>query len=147
MEYFHELKHLPTHAIIFLDIDGTFTGEGSWDISKEAVDMLELLKKTNKIHLCSNGKNEARKAHFAKVLRVPLLKTHLRKPDKAIVSLVQNKENQPLVVIGNLAFKDGRFAKNSGAQFIKVKTLLGPDDTLFSRFIYWIDDHLILPLL
>ena len=147
MEYFHDLKHFPTHSIVFLDIDGTFTGEGSWEVSETALEAIKRLKKTNEVYLCSNGKNEKRKAHFAKVVDVPLLKTSLRKPNKEIVLLVPNKSDKPLVVIGNLAFKDGRLAKNSGAQFIKVKTLLGPDDTLFSRFIYWIDDHLILPLL
>lgn len=147
MEYFHDLKHLPSQSVIFLDIDGTFTGEGSWDVSEEAFEALKSLKKRNEIYLCSNGKNEARKAHFAKVLGVNQLKTQLRKPDKNIASLVENEKNKPLVVMGNLAFKDGRFAKKIGAQFIKVKTLLGPDDTLFSRFIYWVDDHLLLPLL
>lgn len=147
MEYFHDLKQFPSQSLVFLDIDGTFTGEGSWEVSKTALEAIVRLKKTNKVYLCSNGKSEKRKAHFAKAVDVPLLKTNLRKPNKKIATLVVNESNKPLVVIGNLAFKDGRFAKNTSAQFIKVKTLLGPDDTLFSRFIYWIDDHFILPLL
>lgn len=147
MKYFHDLNQFPSKAIVFLDIDGTFVGEGSWEISAGALEAIEQLKKTNKVHLCSNGKNEARKAHLAKKVGVPLLKTNLKKPNQGIASLVRNEANGPLVVIGNLAFKDGRLAKNIGGKFIKVKTLLGPDDTFFSRFTYWIDDHFIMPLL
>lgn len=143
MKLFSELTETITGAIVFLDIDGTLCGEGGTHPDPAALRALQRLSKKNEIHLCSNGKNLKRNRGMGKLCGVPYLDTRLQKPNKDIATLVSNKKKKPLVVIGNLYFTDGRFAKNIGARFIKVKTLLAPQEPALAHLFYWLDEKLI----
>jgi predicted HAD superfamily phosphohydrolase YqeG len=143
MKLFSELTETPTNAIIFLDIDGTLCGEGETSPTPAALRALQRIAKKNEIHLCSNGKNLKRNRKMGKHCSVPYLDTRLQKPDKAIAALVTNKKKKSLVVIGNLYYTDGRFAKNIGGHFIKVKTLLAPNEPWPNRIFYWLDENII----
>lgn len=139
MKLFSELDALIEKNVIFLDIDGTLTGEGSDRISGKVLRKLAELKKKNEVHLCSNSDKVSRNRKVAKICGVPYLDTPLRKPNKNLVGLVRNEKNRPLMVIGNLAVMDGRFAKNIGGTFIQVKTLIGAGEPWFNRVFYFLD--------
>ncbi len=142
MKFFSELTEEIKGAIVFLDIDGTLCGESGRCPDPEALRALQKLTKHNDVYLCSNGKDFARNRGMSKICGVPYLETSLRKPNREICDLVENKKKKPLVVIGNLNYTDGRFARNIGAKFIKVKTVLGPSEGLLNRLFYWFDEHI-----
>lgn len=139
MKLFSELETSIEKNVIFLDIDGTLTEEGSDRINGAAMRKLNELKKTNNIYLCSNSDKVKRNRKVAKICGVPYLETLLRKPNKDLAGLVQNKKKSPLMVIGNLAIMDGRFAKNIGATFIQVKTLVGAGEPWLNKLFYFLD--------
>ena len=129
--------------MIFLDIDGTLCGEGDNKPEAAALKKLMQLSKKNEIFLCSNSNNTKRNRLMGKRCGVPYLDTRLQKPNKGIADLIKNKNKKPFMVIGNLFYTDGRFAKNIGAEFIKVKTLLGPNDSWLGRVFYFLDENVI----
>ncbi len=139
MKFFSELDASIGKNIIFLDIDGTLTEEGSDRINSKVLRKIAEFKKKNDIYLCSNSDNVKRNRKVAKICGVPYLDTPLRKPNKNLTGLVQNKKNRPLMVIGNLALMDGRFAKNIGGTFIQVKTLVGSGEPWLNRVFYFLD--------
>lgn len=139
MKLFSELDASIEKNIIFLDIDGTLTEEGSDRISSKVLRKLAEFKKKNDVYLCSNSDNVRRNKKVAKVCGVPYLDTPLRKPNKKLAELVKNKTKKPLLVIGNLAVKDGRLAKNIGGTFIQVKTLVGAGEPWLNRVFYFLD--------
>lgn len=143
MKFFSELSEKLSGTIIFLDIDGTLCGEAGTCPTPAALRTLERLAKNNEIVLCSNGKDLKRNRLMGKLCAVPYLDTRLQKPNKAIAQLVSNKKKKPLVVIGNLFLTDGRFAKNIGARFIRVKTLVGPKEPWYNHAFYWLDENII----
>lgn len=143
MKHFSELSEKLSGHIIFMDIDGTLCSEGGTRPTPPALKKLKQLAKKNEIHLCSNSPSKKRNHGMAKICGIPYLDTAFQKPSKEIASLVSNKKKKPLLVIGNLYSIDGRFAKNIGARFIKVKTLLGPKDSLPDRTFFWLDENLI----
>lgn len=143
MKFFSELSEKLTGTILFLDIDGTLCGEGGTCPDPAALRVLQRLAKKNEIFLCSNSNNTKRNRSMGKLCGVPYLDTRLQKPSKEIAALVPNKKKKPIVVIGNLNYTDGRFARNSDARFIKVKTLLAPNESWLNRVFYWFDENLI----
>ncbi len=147
MKFFSELTVKIKGTIVFLDIDGTLCGESGKHPDPAALKVLKRLNKTNEIYLCSNGKDLARNRGMAKLCGVDYLETHLRKPNPEILKLVSHKKGKPLLVIGNLNYTDGRFARNIGARFIKVRTVLGPSEGLLNRLLYWFDEHVIVHFL
>lgn len=139
MKFFSELDARIEGTVIFLDIDGTLTEEGSSQISGKVLRKINELKKKNELHLCSNSDNVKRNRKVAKTCGVPYLETKLRKPNKKLAALVENKKKNPLLVIGNLAIMDGRLAKNIGGTFIQVKTLIGAGEPWLNRVFYFLD--------
>lgn len=144
MKFFSELTEKLKGAIVFLDIDGTLCGESGQCPDPEALRVVKKLAEHNEVYLCSNGRDSSRNRAMGKLCGVPYLETPLRKPSREIIDLVENKKKKPLVVIGNLNYTDGRFARNIGARFIKVKTVLGVNEGLLNKLFYWFDEHITI---
>jgi predicted HAD superfamily phosphohydrolase YqeG len=139
MKFFSELNTPFEGKLIFLDIDGTLTEEGSDKIKAPVLRKIKELKAKNELHLCTNSKDISRNRRVAKTCGVPYLETKLRKPNKKLLDLVGNEGGKPLLVIGNLAIIDGRLARNSGGDFIQVKTLVGRDESWIDKVLYLLD--------
>ena len=125
--------------IIFLDIDGTLAYDDRTEVSKEVLKKLEIIKKENRVYLCSNSRNHKRNLKIAEITKIEYLNTNLRKPSKKITHLVKEKEGKRLV-IGDKLLTDGLFAKNIGADFIQVKRLSSGKERTHIKLLYWIED-------
>lgn len=133
---FTEVKN----KLILLDIDGTLVRDGGSDLEEKMLNELAKLGRNNKIYFCSNKKDHERNESLAKSAGVHYLRTALRKPSRKILEHIDNVEAKKIVVIGDKFLTDGLFAKNIGAEFIKIKRLTSPSDSWLVRLVYLIDD-------
>lgn len=140
-KFFSELdpKNFKDKTII-LDIDGTLTQDGSNKLDERVRTMINLLKKKNRIYLFSNKYNKSRVAQFAEKLQINYLHTLRKKPNKKVFESIPQNLRHQLVVIGDKFLTDGLLAKNIAAQFIKVKRITSPHDSLWTRLTYIVDD-------
>jgi predicted HAD superfamily phosphohydrolase YqeG len=128
------------NAFIFMDVDGTLVVDGSSKIDSERRKMVEeLIANGQEVVILSNKKNHERNAEVATSLGVTYLKTELKKPNPALLDLVEDGV-KPLEVYGDKWWTDGRFAKNIGAHFVKVKRLRGPGESFGIKLSYLLDD-------
>jgi len=142
MKFFFELdiNHI-NGKIILLDIDGTLTNDGSYVISERVVEKIQLLKRKNKIYLCSNKKNHNRNQKIADIVGVSYLWTNWRKPSKKIISsLSEHERGGPFVVIGDKFLTDGILAYRFGADFIKVKRITSGKESFLIKMVNKLDD-------
>ncbi|OGJ42406.1 hypothetical protein A3J23_02200 [Candidatus Peregrinibacteria bacterium RIFCSPLOWO2_02_FULL_48_14] len=133
--------------LIFLDIDGTLCTDGTTDVDEATLKQISRLKETNTLYLCSNKKNHPRNQAISDLIGIPYLKTKLRKPDPKILNLIKAPIKTPLLVIGDLFWTDGRFARKIGAKFIQVKSKTGTKDPWWISWAHRADDLLSLLLL
>jgi predicted HAD superfamily phosphohydrolase YqeG len=73
---------------------------------------------------------------------VHYLKTGFRKPSRRILEHSTDVEMGKILVIGDKFLTDGLFAKNIGADFIKVKRLSSPCESWLLKIVYLFDDLL-----
>lgn len=143
MKLFSQTQWNLKNCVIFLDVDGTLVGDAETKLKALALKTFNELKKNNLIFLCSNSVHRGRTEKMAKELGVKCNSGSHKKPHKEVLEDFRFPENKKKVVIGNLHLIDGRFAKNIGAKFYPVKTLLGANDkTWIDRIFYFIDAHL-----
>ena len=143
MKLFSEIKWTLKNCIIFLDVDGTLVSEGGSELSKESLNTFAKLRKNNLIFLCSNSPKKDRTKKLAKQLQVDWTKGTFKKPDERLLHELKIPKDKRKVVIGNLHCIDGRFAKNIGAQFFPVKTLVGKNEPYLNKLFYFMDRILL----
>lgn len=110
-------------AVIFLDIDGTLRPDGDQGMSQEVLNKLAELKAKNEVHLISNKGNGA------------------KKPSREAAEGV-DMAGKKVVVIGDKFLTDGLFAKNIGAEFVKVRRKISGRENFFVKVAYFIDDFI-----
>lgn len=126
--------------LIFLDIDGTLTNDNNHQLNNALLNKIKSLSVKNKVYFCSNKNNCDRNKSLSEKAGIPCLDNTHKKPSGKILELVENKDNWPILVIGDKFLTDGLFAKNIGAKFIKVKRITDQNDSVFNRALYFIDD-------
>lgn len=129
------------NSFVLLDIDGTLVPHGGNQVSESVRRQVTLLIGLgNRIYLLSNNQDKKRGETLARELGVDSIVTKYRKPSqRALGALSRNDTRQNWVVIGDKVLTDGLFAKNLNAQFIKVKSLRAPSDSLWVCSHYWLD--------
>lgn len=127
--------------LIFLDIDGTIVEEKRSLVDEATARKIEELKRNNKIYLCSNKKKSDRNLVVSEFLKLPLLATPYKKPNKRMLDFISREDrgNRPLLVIGDRFLIDGLFARNIGSRFIKVKKMIPAKGNLIAKITYWLD--------
>lgn len=119
--FFEELETPWSGAVIFLDVDGTLRPDGDQKMSPEVLKKLDELRARNEVLLTSNKENRA------------------KKPSRKAAEGV-NTAGRKAIVIGDKFLTDGLFAKNIGAEFIKVGRKTSGNESLFVKITYLIDD-------
>lgn len=141
--FFKELHVEPlTKAFIILDIDGTLVhdAESGVEAATEAV-IKQLITQGNSIYLVSNGFSNKRERNrkIAKGLGVTFYESKAKKPFAAAVAELLQKNNAPVVVIGDKFLTDGLLAINIRAPFIRVRSRRASSDSLYSKAAYAAD--------
>jgi predicted HAD superfamily phosphohydrolase YqeG len=80
---------------------------------------------------------------IANKLHVPLIKSHFKKPNRKVLNELPEDQKNNLLVIGDKIIIDGIFAKNIGAEFIKVKRLTSKNDSFNTKFTYMLDNIVV----
>jgi len=127
--------------VVFLDVDGTIVSDGKDIVDQKIKNGVNILKQQNNIiYLCSNKKLHDRNLRIAESLGVLYLKTVSRKPSARVLeSLPVRLREKKKIVIGDKIMTDGFFAWRIRAQFLKVRGITSPDDSLFPRILYAVD--------
>lgn len=126
--------------LVFIDIDGTLTVDGGSKVASPIQVWVKNLASVARVHLISNRKDHHRNTRIAQMLGVFYLETGLRKPNPEIFKQISGSFAIPCIVIGDKCLTDGLFAKKIGAKFLKVRRMVGPRESIFIRFLYFIDD-------
>lgn len=143
--FFHEIKsHEFKNYIILLDIDGTITNHGNFEIEQKVVNKIIELKDNNSLYLCSNNRNKQRNMRIANRLNVPLLACPYKKPNINIVNSIINIKDSPLLIIGDNYLTDVRFALRLNCSYIRVKRMISHYDSIFMKTFYVLDDLIYL---
>ncbi|OGF62464.1 hypothetical protein A2926_01920 [Candidatus Giovannonibacteria bacterium RIFCSPLOWO2_01_FULL_44_40] len=119
--FFEELDMPWSGAVIFLDVDGTLRPDGENDMSPEVLRKLDELKTKNTVHLVSNQDGKA------------------KKPSRKVADGT-DIAGKKVIVIGDKFLTDGLFAKNIGAEFIKVRRKISGRESFFVKITYLMDD-------
>jgi predicted HAD superfamily phosphohydrolase YqeG len=139
--YFKELNITGwSGKTIIVDIDGTITTDGSLDVDSLVIKKIQEMNANNSVFLFSNKKLIDRDNEIADRMHIPLLKTSFKKPNKKVIDGLPGHLRKNLVVIGDKIIIDGLFAKNIGAEFIKVKRLTSKNDGFNTKFTYILDN-------
>lgn len=128
------------NSIIILDIDGTITTDSDNNIDKSIIELINELKRKNKIYVCSNSKDSSRNSLIAQIIDVPLIISPYKKPDRKIVKQIDNKDNKKIIVIGDKFLTDGLFCINIKGTFIRVKRLQSGKEKVKIKLINLLDD-------
>ena len=139
--YFKELNITGwSGKTIIVDIDGTITTDGSLDVGSLVIKKIQDMNVNNSIFLFSNKKLTKRDNEMADKLNISLLKTSFKKPNKKVINGLPGHLRKNLIVIGDKIIIDGLFAKNIGADFIKVKRLTSKNDSFNTKLTYKLDN-------
>ena len=127
--------------VVFLDVDGTIVSDGKDIVDQKIKNGVNILKQQNNIiYLCSNKKLHDRNLRIAESLGVLYLRTVFRKPSTRVLEgLPMQLREKKKIVIGDKVIIDGFFAWRIRAQFLKVRGITSPDDSLFPRILYAVD--------
>ena len=126
------------HRTVILDIDGTLLIAGENKLDAQTVREVARMKLDNDVYLLSNKRMPIRDESIAQQLGVPFIVTKYRKPDRRTVRDITI--HQPLTVVGDKVLTDGLLAYFARGEFIRVKRLVSPRETLLDRFYNRIDD-------
>jgi predicted HAD superfamily phosphohydrolase YqeG len=139
--YFKELNITGwSGKTIVVDIDGTITTDGGSDVDLLVIKKIQDISVNNSVFLFSNKKLTDRDNEVANKLNVPLLKTSFKKPNKKVIDGIPDHLRKNLIVIGDKIIIDGLFAKNIGAEFIKVRRLTSKNDSFNTKLTYKLDN-------
>ena len=141
MNFFEELKIDFKGKVVLLDIDGTLLpDDGRYDFEPSVINHVDKLKENNRVFLCTNTNDKIRNTKLAEILKLPVNRRR-KKPNSGILKeFGENLTDQPLVVIGDKFLTDWFFAKNIGAEFIKVKRKISGKESLVIKLINFADD-------
>lgn len=150
LQYFEDMnfEQLRNH-LIFLDVDGCLLADNTDKLNEPTRNVINSLIKKNSLVLCTNSRNQIRNKQIEKFTMLLIVNKKNKKPSAKILSELEllNLPDDYLqlkkTVIGDKFLTDGRFAKNIGADFIKVRRKTG-EDRLVIRFINMIDDLLFI---
>lgn len=139
---FEELNLNLEDRTIFLDIDGTLIADNSQlNFKPEVLNKINFLRQKNQIFLCTNSNDKIRSNKIEGALGLPIVTHNHKKPSSKIIKeLGLDKENKNLLVIGDKFLTDWLFAKNIGAQFIKVKRKVSGQESILIKLINLADD-------
>ncbi len=140
MKSFEELNIDFKNQVVLLDADGTLVADGSLDISQPVRDKISELKRGNTVFLCINSYDKIKKNKLEEIIGLPILNKKYRKPSHKIVSVLERSGPHSYLVIGDKYLTDGLFAKNIGAEFIKVKRKISGQESLVIKLINLADD-------
>lgn len=144
-KYFYELdQSFFQGRTIILDIDGTIVPDGGDYLETRVREKLLALKKQNKIYFCSNKIAPVRNKKLSESSGVAFLESKVRKPNKGVIASLGQINQEKIVVIGDKVLTDGLLARRLGAEFLKVKRLVQPQETFFVRLTNKFDDFLSL---
>ena len=140
-KYFKELNVANwSGRTIIVDIDGTIATDGSSDFDPLVLEKIQEMALHNSVFLFSNKHLTDRDNKVANKLNIPLLKSTFKKPNKKVIDGLPSNLRKNLLVIGDKILTDGWFARNIGAEFIKVRRLTRKDSNFKTKLIYLIDD-------
>lgn len=127
--------------IIFLDIDGTLIADdGGVGFTPEVLNKINELKGVNRVFLCTNSHDRIRNIKIGARLNLPIVSEQYKKPDHRILHGMGLSDGDKKLVIGDKFLTDGRFAKNIGAEFLKVKRKISGKESLSVKIINLADD-------
>lgn len=139
---FEEIRLRSRGALILVDVDGTLTADKEYGISGTARELLFLWRMENKVVLCTNTHDAARRARLAESLRLPVTSGAFKKPSKKIMEEFVPPLPSEVIVIGDKVLIDGWFAARIGARFIKSKRKVSGYERWFIKVSYWLDDFI-----
>lgn len=129
---------------IFLDIDGTLLPDNLHDFDSDspALRHLELLKRANRVFICTNSNARIRnKSAIERLLGAPVVTSDHKKPSaKILKALGVRTQSGNLLVIGDKFLTDGLFAINIGARFVKIKRKISGGESPLMRSINLLDN-------
>lgn len=129
--------------IIFLDVDGTLIADdGGVSFTPETIKKIDELKKTSRVFLCTNSHDRIRNIKIGARLNLPIVSEQYKKPDHRILDGLDLAVADKKIVIGDKVLTDSRFAKNIGAEFIKVKRKISGKESFLVKIINLIDDFI-----
>lgn len=142
-KFFSELetKNWDNKTII-VDVDGTLTMDGSSQIDEVVKVKIKELTIRNHVFLFSNRKSLKRNQNLENLLQIKFIESAHKKPNKKVLDKLGENLKTNIVVIGDKTITDGFFAKNIGAEFVKVEHLRGGSDSLMTSITYLFDDIL-----
>ncbi|OGJ46960.1 hypothetical protein A2272_00525 [Candidatus Peregrinibacteria bacterium RIFOXYA12_FULL_33_12] len=140
IKYFYELNANYKDYIILLDIDGTLTYDNETIFSQKIIDKILEFKKFNTIYLCSNSNNFTRIKKIENILKLDLINSKYRKPNKEIIRSIPI--GKKIIVIGDKFLTDYIFATKIKADVILVKRLINGNEKLFIKITNKIDDFI-----
>jgi predicted HAD superfamily phosphohydrolase YqeG len=125
---------------VILDIDGTITTDGNSCFDYLILEKIKEISLNNSVFLFSNKHLPIRDSEIADSMHIPLLKSHFKKPSRKVINELPEDQKKNLLVIGDKIIIDGLFAKNIGAEFIKVKRLTNRNDSFNTKLTYLLDN-------
>lgn len=138
-KYFEDLDIDFKDKIVFLDIDGTLAPDSHTNFSPAVLGQIKKIGANNTLYLCTNSRNRERNSLVEKILGVPTIASPYRKPNYRILEAVDTTRKN-FTVIGDKFITDFLFAKNIGADFIKVKRLISGQEHFLIKCVYFFDD-------
>ena len=139
MNLFEEININFKDKIILLDIDGTLVTDSDIDISESIIKKVLEIKKQNEIYLCTNKRNLERNKKIERILKLKIINSRFKKPNKKILSEFDHDDKKSKIVIGDKFLTDGIFAYRIGAKFIYVKRRSNGKETFFIKIVHLID--------
>lgn len=141
--YFENLPLNKRGQIIFLDVDGTLIADdGGVNFAPEVIKKIDELKRNNRVFLCTNSHDRMRNIKIGARLNLPIVSEEYKKPDHRILDGLEFVAADKKMVIGDKFLTDGRFAKNIGAEFIKVKRKISGKESFSVKLVNILDDML-----
>lgn len=129
-------------ALILVDVDGTITVDGEYEVTVAARELLERWQKDSQVVLCTNTRNPERRARLAEVFEMSVTSGEHKKPSKKIVAEFAPPVPSEIIVIGDKWLIDGWFARRIDAHFIKSRRKVSGRERWFIRINYWLDDFI-----
>jgi 4-hydroxybenzoate polyprenyltransferase/predicted HAD superfamily phosphohydrolase YqeG len=137
----HDIETYFKDKKVFLDIDGTFAFDKSHHVDPKDLEKLEEVKKVADVHIVSNGTQERTK-ELGNVLNIKMIVSNHQKPSPKVLQGYDfgelNRNNS--IVVGDKFLTDGIFGLRLGIPFFHVKSLQSPNESLYNRTLYFVDD-------
>ena len=123
-------------SLFIIDIDGTLVPDDESEPDMDTRHAMEILTRSHAACIASNGKNTKRNKDIARLFGIPYIAG--TKPFGAVATAIRkhNKDNLPIVVVGDRYLTDGLLALRLQALFIPVRALHSTNETAYVRASY-----------